>query len=241
MWGFIKDLAGSVWDGLTGTLSSLWNLVTWVIHRVIGLLELIWSLLGFKPAKKLRVKVIILLDAHGQPVASRADVDAVVTLAKEVFREQANVRIVSPSGSEGLIASVHPRPAPDYVMNPKCDAGGYAQSFSRPGRWFRRHSARTPAGAILGYGAPATIFVVNDVLDKSGCFLGVTTSYGYIDGGALTGSEPQLLTFAHELGHACDLLHRERTLMAPSSDTRSRRLTHGQRAAMRSSPRVTYL
>jgi hypothetical protein len=241
MWGFIKKVGRAIRDGIGGTVSTLWNGLKWAIHRIFGIFEMIGSFFGFMPTKKLKVKVVILLDAQKQPIASRADVDKAVSLAKEVFKDQAHVRIISPTGPDELIVGIHPEPAPEFVMNPLCDGGGFGQVFTRVGRWFRRHSARTHAGSYLGYGSPATIFVVNDVQKKNGCFIGVATDYGYIDGDALGRSEGVLLTLAHELGHACDLFrHKDRTLMESGPGTRSRRLTRRQRAIVRSSPRVTF-
>lgn len=241
MWDFIKDVGRAIWDGITGVGNSLWNGFKWLIHRLIGLLELLGSLFGFMPRKKLRVKVVILLDKNKKPLASREVVDDVVARATKTFKDEANVRIISPGGSDRLIVSIYPEPAPDFVMKPLCEGGGFGQVFTRVGRWFRTRSAPTPAGSFLGYGAPATIFVVEDVQGKSGCFLPLVTNYGFIDSGALSGSDGSLLTLAHELGHACDLWHRSNgTLMEAGPGPRSARLRRYQRAVLRSSPRVTY-
>jgi hypothetical protein len=243
MWGWVKKTVKKVWDGVSGFVSSLWTGFKWFVHRAIGIIEYISTLFGIMPEKKLRVSIKILLDNDLRPLADREKVERVLALAREVFKEQAHVRIVSPTGDEESIISLHPEPAPEYVLDPLCDAGGYGQIFTRVGRWFRRYSARTPAGSFFGYGSPATIYVVRDVQEADGCFLAIATNYGYIDSGALDRTEEGwLLVLAHELGHACDLRHRGgKTLMKKHPDGRPRRLIRRQKATLRSSPRVTYL
>jgi hypothetical protein len=239
---YVRNFFRGVVNFIRGLVSSLWNGIKWLIHWFLGQPEYWASYFGWMPEKKLKVKIIILMDADKQPIASRRDVDTVLALAKEVFKEQVNVRIVSPSGPDELIVGMHPEPAPNYVLNPLCGGGGFWQVYTKVGAWFRKYSAWTHAGSYLGYGMPATIFIVKDVQnDKSGCFLAAVTNYGFIDSGYLSGSEGRLLGLAHELGHACDLLtHNDRTLMESGPGTRSRKLTRRQRARFRASARVTY-
>jgi hypothetical protein len=243
VWGWFRSLGRSIWDGIRGGVSSLWNGVRWLIHRVIGILELIGSLLGLRLRKKLRLRVVILQD-DSKPLAPippqvLQDVEAVVEIAKKVFKDEANVKII-PSW-EGAVMIVGEQ-APSFVMKPKCVEGGFKQLFTRVGRWFRTHCDTTPGGSAFGYGSPATIFVVDDVQGKAGCWVPVVQDYGYIDAGALSGSTGERLTLAHELGHACDLWHRHNsTLMDKTPGPRTDRLSTWQISWLRSAPRVTYL
>jgi hypothetical protein len=243
VWGWLKDAARAVWDGLWGVASSLFGILKWAAQRGAGFLEFITSYFGFMPEKKLRVHVVILPDTNRKPIGSRAEVQAVLDLAREVFKDEANVKIQSHAGSDNLMISNFPGPVPPEVLEPKCDVGGWLQVFNSVGRWFRENSARTPAGVGLGYGAPATIFVVANVQGKRGCWPSPFSDYGFIDPDYLGQSQEGLrLGFAHELAHSCDLVHQDNGSLMESGWTRRRaHLTRFERAWLRSSPRVTYL
>jgi hypothetical protein len=241
VWDGIKDAAGAVRDAFTGAADSIWKGLTWLVHRAFGIIEWFGSILGIRWKKKLRVKVLILQNDTNKPIASVAALEDVVARAKKVFRDEANVRLIPPGGADASIVTVYPQPAPDYVLEVPCDAGAFGQIYTRVGRWFRRRCAQTAAG-FFRYGAPATIFVIEDVQGgKRGCFPGVLTDYGYIDPDALSGSDGSRLTLAHELGHASDLRHRSNgSLMEYGTGSRHPRLNRRQIATLRSSPRVTY-
>lgn len=133
-------------------------------------------------------------------------------------------------------------------MEPTCDRGGFGETLTRVGRWFRTRAKRTFTGATVGYGSPATMFVVRAVKpDKLGCFIGLV-HYGYITPRAISQleSDPDGVvrvagtTLVHELGHSCDLLHTDGTVMHPTKEGCVLRFTRWQRAWLRSSRRVTF-
>ena len=103
MWGWIKDKAWSLGRGIGAGLSVLVKALGYAIHRIFGIPELIISLLGFKPAKKLRLKVLISREASGKHLASIADVQAVVDEAKLVFQREANIRIIPPDREPAIV------------------------------------------------------------------------------------------------------------------------------------------
>ena len=77
------------------------RLIRWALHLIleavwwlVGLLDFVLCLVGFRPEKKLRVNVLILKDANGNSVATPGTVVARLQDAVDVFFEQANVRIV---------------------------------------------------------------------------------------------------------------------------------------------------
>jgi hypothetical protein len=242
MLGFLGGLARSIWGGLVGAFDTLWHGATWLANRLFWWFDFIGSLVGFMPEKKLRVRVSILLDANLQPLVSRRDVEAIVELAKQVFSNQANVTLVSPSGSDQFIVAIEPDLPPAYVLEPHCDAEGYREVFTRVGTWFRLHSAVSATG-IIGSGQPATMFCVEQVNgeDRGGCWPWVFADYGYIGKALpLATDRGTLLGLAHELGHACDLPHGQGSLMDHAPGSRSGSLSRLQIATLRSSPRVTY-
>ena len=123
---------------------------------------------------------------------------------------------------------------------PVCASAG-AQSASTP--------RAVAAGSLLGYGAPVTVFVIADVQGRySGCSPGGFQDWSIIDPDAVLKSptnpvdeEERLLTLAHEVLHACGLLHRtSHNLMRHDSKGRTRALTRWQQAVVRSSGHVTY-
>jgi hypothetical protein len=252
MWGWVKKAARTVVSAARGIVRGVQDAfsgIAWVIHRLLGLPELLGSLAGIRITKKFRLKVVILPSAHGGPLATIAAVEEVVEEAKRIFfRNRMKVQIIAPS-DEKTIVSHFGGSVPDYVRRPECGVPGWFERYKGKGRWYAKHSF-----PYSGQGT-AIIFVVDDVhegsADKNGCFMGLV-DYGYIDSGALRppgGSWPSpghKMVLAHELGHACGLLHRTEgsnppgNLMRPSWVERTHHLTDWQIAWVRSSHRVRY-
>jgi hypothetical protein len=280
MWGFVKSIGRGIKSAVRGVVRGLHEVlggIGWLGHRLIGIPELLGSLAGIRFTKKFRLKVLILPDLTGTPLATTAAVDEVVDEAKRIFyRNRMKVRII-PLDDEQAIVSHYSGSVPDYVRRPECGVQGWLERYKGKGRWYARQAAR-----YRGDGC-AVVFVVDDVHEgdkqKNGCFLNLI-DYGYIDSGALrppnpvptnpprqpltspgAGRQPvqtvpaaaadtfppgTKMTLAHELGHACDLLHRTRggrtpgNLMRPSKDERTQHLTSWQVAVIRSSRRVRY-
>lgn len=185
MWGWIKKVGRAVVRGDRVVVRGVREIVSgasWVIHRVLGIPELIASLAGIRISKKFRLKVLILPDSSGTPLATTEAVEEVVDEAKRVFhRNRMKVRLIPPADEETIVSHFSGS-VPDYVRRPECGPAGWAERYKRIGRWYARHSA-----PYAGQGT-ATVFVVNDVHegpdDKYGCFLGLV-DYGYIDTSAL--------------------------------------------------------
>ena len=245
MWGWIKRTAKRVWRGVRGTVRFLSNFFTTIFFRLIKLPELILTgIFGIRWRKYMEVTVLIL-QQNGKPLLTAAGAQAAVEEARRVFRSEANIRLRKPHYLEEIVNEFVDEPTPEYVLNPKCGTGAFKHTFTRVGGWFSSHSAAEGA----------TMFVVADVQGKNGCHLGIWADWGYIEPGqfALTPGST-LLTLAHELGHACQLLDRdnvtsptmpgqEHNLMWYEDDppgNRTAHLTRWQRAWMRTSRRVHY-
>lgn len=194
-------------------------------HRVLGIPEVAVSLAGSRRAKKLRVRVVILRDEQGKPVASPADVEPALEEARRVLRTQLAIDLLP--GADPVVTTLDV-PAPTASLDSPCAEGSWRADFGEGGSFFRRHSAR----------AGITVFVVRDVLGKAGCSLGPLVDYVTVDMGALEGRTRRVLV--HELGHACGLPHSKaaENLMLPKS--MGDRLQPWQVAVMRSSRHVTY-
>jgi hypothetical protein len=72
----------------------LLNLVTAVVWTIVSFWDVVAGLVGIRPEKILRVCPVILSDEKGVPVASLQNMVAVLQLACNVYKRDANVRIV---------------------------------------------------------------------------------------------------------------------------------------------------
>jgi hypothetical protein len=228
-------LAGAVAAvAVTAGLVQGANVLKEVLCRILGLPTLLVTLVGIRLPKKLRLRLVILRDQDGTPVASEQDLEAALAETRRVLESIARIRII-PAGGR-LIVTLDEK-APAAALDSPCAEGSWQADFGGGGGYFRRHLARNAGGLVAGYGDPVTVFVVHDVLGKGGCSLGPLTSYATIDAGGLGGSHRVL---AHELGHACGLphSHAEGNLMLPKGP--GEQLKRWQEAIFRSSRHVTY-
>ncbi len=238
MFGWVKKAANAVGHAIKGAVSGVVQLVKAVVHRFLGIPELLGTLFGFMPAKRIGVEALIL-KKNNKPVASASDVQDALRLADEVFREQMNVRIVSKRGGVPLMIGEE---APPRNLSVTCyPPKVLASDFSSVSDWFRDHQEQRTSGTFFGYGQPVTAFIVENVEgDNAGCCPGFLTDYVVIDPGALGGSEEQRLTLAHEIGHACGLWHYgSGNLMKHAQSGRTRHLSRFQKSLFRSSGHVT--
>ncbi|HSE80411.1 MAG TPA: matrixin family metalloprotease [Gaiellaceae bacterium] len=217
---------------LAAGLAQATNVLREAGHRIVGIPELAGSLAGSRRPKKLRVRVAILRDENGKPVATPEDVEPSLAEAKRVLREAAAIELLA--AAEPLVRTIA-EPAPAAALDSPCAEGSYRADFGRGGAFFRLHRE---AGGVTGSGAPLTVFVVRDVLGKAGCSLGPLVDHVTVDMSALTGRRLRVL--AHELGHACGLPHSSaaENLMLPTR--MGDRLQPWQVAVFRSSRHVTY-
>ena len=200
--------------------------------RLVGIPELAGSLAGSRRPKKLRIRVVILRDETGKPVATPEQVDPSLVEARRVLRERLAIDLLP--AAEPLVRTLEV-PAPPSALDSPCAEGSYKADFGEGGAFFRRHRER---GGVTGSGAPITVFVVRDVLGKAGCSLGPLVDHVTVDKTALEGKRLRVL--AHELGHACGLPHSTaaENLMLPKAMGDG--LQPWQVAVFRSSRHVTY-
>jgi hypothetical protein len=206
-----------------------------IVSRALGLPDLLVALAGWRPAKKLRVRVVVLRDERGAPLVREDDVRESLGEAQRVLGRQARVDVV-PAGDR--LVETLAESAPAAALEHPCSAQGlWRADLGSAGAYFRQRLARG-ARIPLGLGAPITVFVVRDVVGKCGCSLGPLGDYVTIDRGGLVGRTNRIL--AHELGHSCGLRHstRDDNLMRPRGP--GERLTRLQAAILRSSRHVTY-
>jgi hypothetical protein len=215
----------------TGLTQGL-NVLRETGNRVVGIPELAGSLAGSRRPKKLRIRVVILRDEQGRPVAGADDVEPSLAEARRVLRETLAVDLVP--AAEPVVRTLE-TPAPAAALDSPCAEGSYRADFGPGGEFFRRHRE---LGGITGSGTPITVFVVRDVVGKAGCSLGPLVDHVTVDMSALTGRRLRVL--AHELGHACGLPHSSAAENLMLQKGMGDRLQAWQIAVFRSSRHVTY-
>lgn len=241
MFGWVKDAANAVGNFVRGAASFIVQGSKAGFNRFLGLPDFFGTLFKYMPEKQVFVEVLVL-QKNKVPIAKLPEVQAVLDLADEVYREQMNVRIVNRQGRRPLD---YAEDVPERNLSVTCKAlKVFASNFSSVGAWFRDRQVVNTGGQTLGWGNPVTVFVVENVEgDNSGCSPGPLADYVVIDPRALSGNEAKRMVLAHEVGHACGLWHpffgRKKNLMKHASDRRSRRLGRLQKAVFRSSGHVT--
>jgi hypothetical protein len=207
-----------------------------IASRVLSVPDAVAGVAGWRPGKKLRVRVVVLRDERGVPLVAEDAVEESLAEAQRLLARVAAVDLV-PAG-EHFVETLEDS-APAAALEHPCSAQGlWRADLGAAGAYFRRRLARG-AGLPLGLGAPITVFVVRDVVGKCGCSLGPLGDYVTIDGAGLGGRTKRIL--AHELGHSCGLRHsrRDDNLMRPAGP--GERLTRLQTTILRTSRHVTYL
>ncbi|MBN2046056.1 MAG: hypothetical protein JW757_13620 [Anaerolineales bacterium] len=245
------DLAFSI--PLVGRLGKwVWNSFLTLLHFLFGLIELLFWMAGFRPTKKLRIGFLVCTGEDGEALAHPEDISPAIKYAERAF-EGARIGLVpafpppkrlseSEEEDEGR-KWMRVLSAEDsiQIINANCDLQAVLQDLGLHGSRFQYNTVRALFHSTLrrvsGYGAPIAIFVIKDLNGFGGCSLAWLSDY-------ITVLARSLKTTAHEIGHACNLLHRKdpENLMNPSSVHQdSVTLTIWQIAMLRASRHVTLI
>ena len=219
----------------TGAVAQSFNVLVEGVKRTLSLPDVVGHMAGIQPYKNLRVRVVILRDEAGQPLAEAEEVKPCLDEAQRIFSERAHVRLLP----AGRVVDTVPEPAPKAALDVHCNDGAWQEDFAAAGEYFRQHRARMDRRRRAGYGAPVTVFVVRNISNKGGCSLGPLADYVTLEAGMLNRARHRLL--AHEVAHACGLWHSEvkANLMFPRGPGTA--LNRWQAAILRGSRHVTYL
>lgn len=232
------------------------NVVVEAFWRIFGIADLLGGLVGIRPEKKLRVCVILMKDEPGNPVAQVSDIVDELQAAIDIFKQEANVRLIrsAPFQYDSGFAGNETATA-DWVsirqMTPldvECGVGGAGEDLWLPGTDFEVNASfgcfYGKFRRLVGYGGPVTVFIVRSI-DKgktTGCSLGPLSDYITVVGTEVNDDT----TIAHELGHACglDFPHRhsdDPTNLMYAHDSNARRnMTTKQILLFRNSRHVSY-
>jgi hypothetical protein len=221
-------------NGIAGVSVQLFNVLKETVNRVLKIPEFLLYLLGIRPFKLLRLRVVILRDERGLPLAHEELVMQAVHETTRIFASGAQVKVI-PSG---WLVVTAPHAAPKAALEVNCDRNAWREDMGQAGAFYRSLMARTPAGTAIGYGAPVTVFLVRDVAGKAGCSLGPLTDYATLEANILQRGRRLL---AHEIGHACGLFHSKvkSNFMFPVGP--GDKMSRWQAAVLRTSRHVTYL
>jgi hypothetical protein len=200
--------------------------IRWVLNAISAVVWILASIpdaiagaIGVRPEKKLRVCAVILSDEEGNQVVSTADAVKQLQLACNVYKRDANIRIIPlrafyyTSGFSPIAETVqedwiqvHGRSDSDTLDVP-CNADGALSEWGLTGNKFQylttSHCFFGTWRRVTGYGAPVTVFFIRSIPGNVGCALWIT-DYVTVSAGAPK-SSPR--TTAHEIGHASNLFH----------------------------------
>lgn len=265
---FIVELIMAI--PIIGTLIRwLLNLITHIIWMVVGLFDALLGLIGIRPEKKLRVCTVILRDESGTPVATVENVVALLQVAVDVYKRDANVRIIPLAPfkySTGFLGAetvddnwviVDSSNSDGTLLDVPCNGGGAGADWLGTGSGFQfKSSTLCFFGSwrrVLGYGSPVTCFIIRSIPDALGCALWITDYATIVGENTVPPSSPR--TLGHEVGHACNLFHTcvdddNRNLMGTggtcdpdsltAADRANPRMNNSQVILVRLSKHVTY-
>jgi hypothetical protein len=206
------------------------------------------------PIKKMRLYVLVQQSLAG-PVADPKDVETVISKARNIFFEEARIKIlpvqpfnysdsISSSGGDGssywkIIAT----PSDTDTLDVCCKACALGNDLTVIGTKFEVMMTTEAfwgnTGRAFSIGAPVVAFTVRSFSDgKQGCSLGPLTDYVTI---LLDMDDLDETVLAHELGHACTLLHKsDSSNLMYSKPGRGQTLTVWQKISVRGSRHVTW-
>ncbi|WP_265521590.1 hypothetical protein [Oerskovia flava] len=257
------SIAVKIWDGVAFVAQKLWNLPligpiarwalglgSWVISQFVGIVDGVAGLFGIRPTKRLRLHVFLLTSRREGLLATPQDAAGVLRETERILRARAEVAVRT-------TVHVIETPAPDNALHIDTGVGLLGEDLTGAGAYFQKimtdampdeNLART-----LRYGAPIAVFVVRSVGDtETGCSAGPLADWVAVERGQLAPATPPggggtgwHNTLAHEIGHACGLMHTDdpTNLLHPQGlqGARGDNLSPFQRMIVRSSPHVTYL
>lgn len=203
--GFVFTLILSI-PIIGAFIRMVWNWVTEIIWRLVGLLDFGLSLVGVRPRKKMYFGVVVPSIA-GNPILDDATIMTHVNATIRYFDATCNVNMIF----TGICHTGIEAPQGGLVVN--CDGDGFANDFGWGGSYFEFATAtckfQDSFRRIIGLGSELIVFIVQNVGPDSattnfiGCSFTSTHNYVVIEGLA---SHSTFVT-AHEIGHACWLPH----------------------------------
>ncbi len=205
----------------------------WLGNRILTLPEWLFCLAGVRFGRKnYRICPMVIADDAGNPLVPIATIQSHIRTATEIFKN-CNVNLIA-SPIVVVTGKSH------LAVGPDCGAGGF---FSEHKLEYENLSCcsgllesvkclRFPSGLIWPRQILKAIWL-SDVPGKAGCYI-FPDSFVQIDN---TGT---LNILAHEMGHACDLMHRDDESNLMHSSATNSNLTDFQCCTIRTGRFVTF-
>ena len=222
--------------GLVGGLSVLTGFAVDLLGRGIGIPGFIFDIIvhplfDFRFKKYIRIRVFVLADERGAPVAPIDNIAPTLELTAKILRERGNI-IVKPHGI--LVAYG----APNSALNIAAPTTGFFQLISSAGEFLNGLAGFGPLTTII------SVIVVNDMTDDDGRSYGATTNFVLVHKMHFAPNATPNNTVAHEISHSCLLnpKHRKQkiNLMHGTLAGRGDELTNFQVSVMRTSRFIWY-
>jgi hypothetical protein len=235
LWSKIKKAAKKVWNAVKGAARAVVKVVTWVVGFVIGAVS---SIILFWLQKKIRLHVCILHPPGGKELASVAEAEASVNRAAQIIKDKFDVK-VKHYGKPYV--EIIKEAAPASALGTECSASGYgAIEYGEAGSFFAKYTAGWNVFPITLV-FPVTVFVVQSIkhngADWRGCSSGLLTDYVLVTPDGLKDDT----TLTHEIGHACNLFHRDdKANLMYHGASRGKSVTGWQKWWFRASRHVNY-
>lgn len=232
---FVVELILSI-PIIGGIIRTIWNWVTEIIWRVVGIIDFLASLAGIRPRKKMYFGVIV---PPITPIATDADIQRQVDATIDLYDRTCNINMIFTGICHTDI------PPPDGGLTVGCDAGGFFGDWWLPGSYFEFASAtckfKDGFRRLLGLGSEIIVFIVQNVTpaNTNGCSFASTHNWVVIE--ALP--TDSAFVAAHEIGHACWLTHDgdPANLMASITPAANPTLTNLQISVVRWSKHCVYI
>jgi hypothetical protein len=225
--GFISDVGAWIIGAIMSIpiigriINLVWNAVIFVAQFIANaLLEFAFGVLGLvglkQPAKILRLTVVIQLDEENIPVATVAQVAIQIAFAIKIFRERANIILLPGGWMKFVNLSAESPPPSAFIttstdtgngryLDVQCDVNGFLDNLGLTGahyQWLTNNLFFRGTSRLVGLGGTYVVFAIRRFNDgKVGC------SFGPFSDFALVNFVSQYSVLAHEMGHACGLLH----------------------------------
>ena len=222
-----------------GVIRTILNWATEIGSRVAGIIDFFGSLLGIRLRKKMYVGLVIPRK-NGAPITNEAALLPQIQSLQQLFDNLCNINVIYTGACESDTE------APSEALTVSCDASGFFSDWWIAGSYFEFASAlcrrEDSWRRVIGYGAEILVFPIINVTTGAnsftdGCSMGPTHNYVVVEPTA-----GQFVT-AHEVGHACGLLHRSdgSNLMFTSAPAAAPTLTNWQIAVIRWSRHCVYI
>lgn len=267
--GFVVGILQML-PGLGRIISWIWGVVGTIINGILSLPDAVLTLFGIMPEKRLRLAVVMLRDSQRNfIVKDRKVILRAIQYAIHQFRTEVNVRVIpiqyasyqtafadDPTAGDAYIFE-YDIPSTAKVLDTCCDECAAVEDLGPAGTEIQTILNRLTfwgnGRRLLTYGAPLVALTVRSFRDgKMGCSLGPLSDYVTVlfqDSDTTIAIEDltpdkslgSITDLTHELGHACNLPHKEdvNNLMNPSP-ARTGSLTVWQKILVRASRHVTY-